>query len=62
MKIGVENFLPATYWPEGPDLVLSGINWGQNAGTGVFHSGTTSAAVTAHELGCRRSRSARSST
>lgn len=51
VKIGVENFLPSTYWPEGPDLVLSGINWGQNAGMGVFHSGTTSAAVTAHELG-----------
>ncbi len=51
VKIGVENFLPATYWPAGPDLVVSGINWGQNAGIGVFHSGTTSAAVSAHELG-----------
>ena len=47
VKIAVENFLPANYWPSGPDLVLSGINWGQNAGIGVFHSGTTSAAVTA---------------
>ncbi|MGB0101296.1 MAG: 5'/3'-nucleotidase SurE [Nocardioides sp.] len=51
VKVGVENFLPATFWAKGPDLVLSGINWGQNAGTGVVHSGTTSAAVTAHELG-----------
>lgn len=49
--IGVESFLPATYWPKGPDLVLSGINWGQNAGAGVLHSGTTGAAVTAHGLG-----------
>lgn len=51
VKIGADVFLPATYWPEGPDLVLSGINWGQNAGAGVVHSGTTSAAVTAHHLG-----------
>ncbi|MBZ5737863.1 5'/3'-nucleotidase SurE [Nocardioides mangrovi] len=51
VRIGIQNFLPATYWPAGPDLVLSGINWGQNAGIGVFHSGTTSAAVTAHEFG-----------
>lgn len=51
VRIGVQNFLPATYWPAGPDLVLAGINWGQNAGTVVSHSGTTNAAVTAHELG-----------
>lgn len=51
VKIGADVFLPATYWPKGPDLVLSGINWGQNAGSGVVHSGTTGAAVTAHELG-----------
>lgn len=51
VRIGVKNFLPATYWPEGPDLVLAGINWGQNVGTVVTHSGTTNAAVTAHELG-----------
>ena len=51
VRIGVQNFLPATYWPTGPDLVLAGINWGQNVGTVVTHSGTTNAAVTAHELG-----------
>lgn len=51
VKIGLQKFLPQTYWSSGPDLVLTGINWGQNAGMGVFHSGTTSAAVTAHELG-----------
>jgi len=51
VRIGTQNFLPATFWPEGPDLVLAGINWGQNVGTVVTHSGTTNAAVTAHELG-----------
>ena len=51
VRIGTQNFLPATVWPEGPDLVLAGINWGQNVGTVVTHSGTTNAAVTAHELG-----------
>ncbi|MEP9363292.1 5'/3'-nucleotidase SurE [Nocardioides sp. CN2-186] len=51
VRIGVKNFLPATYWPKGPDVVLTGINWGQNVGTVVTHSGTTNAAVTAHELG-----------
>ncbi|GAA4374117.1 5'/3'-nucleotidase SurE [Nocardioides caricicola] len=51
VRIGTQNFLPATVWPEGPDLVLAGINWGQNVGTVVSHSGTTNAAVTAHELG-----------
>ena len=51
VRIGVRNFLPATYWPAGPDLVATGINYGQNVGTVVTHSGTTNAAVTAHELG-----------
>lgn len=51
VRLGTQNFLPATFWPEGPDLVLAGINWGQNVGTVVSHSGTTNAAVTAHELG-----------
>jgi 5'-nucleotidase len=49
--LGVNSFLPATFWPKGPDLVVSGMNWGQNAGAVVSHSGTTNAAVTAHELG-----------
>jgi 5'-nucleotidase len=49
--LGVKSFLPATFWPKGPDLVVSGMNWGQNAGAVVSHSGTTNAAVTAHELG-----------
>lgn len=51
VRLAVTKFLPAVYWPGGPDLVLSGINWGQNVGTVVTHSGTTNAAVTAHELG-----------
>lgn len=51
VRLALTKFLPAVYWPDGPDLVLSGINWGQNVGTVVTHSGTTNAAVTAHELG-----------
>lgn len=36
-----------------PDLVLSGVNYGANAGRAVTHSGTVGAALTA-ALGCRR--------
>lgn len=39
----------SNFWPEGPDVVLSGTNFGQNVGTTVNHSGTVGAAVTAHE-------------
>jgi 5'/3'-nucleotidase SurE len=39
------------YWPEGPDVVVSGSNFGQNVGTTVNHSGTVGAVVTAHEHG-----------
>ncbi|RNL65202.1 hypothetical protein EFK50_04350 [Nocardioides marmoriginsengisoli] len=39
------------YWPEGPDVVLSGINFGQNVGATLNHSGTVGAAVTAREYG-----------
>jgi 5'-nucleotidase len=49
--LAVQRFVPDNYWSDGPDVVLSGINFGANVGLGVFHSGTTSAAVTAHELG-----------
>lgn len=36
-----------------PDLVLSGINRGANAGQAVLHSGTVGAALTAANSGCR---------
>jgi 5'-nucleotidase len=36
-----------------PDLVLSGINRGLNAGHAILHSGTVGAALTASTLGCR---------
>jgi len=39
------------YWSTGPDVVLSGVNFGQNVGTTLNHSGTVGAAVTAHEYG-----------
>lgn len=39
----------ANYWPAGPDLVLSGTNFGQNIGATLNHSGTVGAVVTAHE-------------
>jgi 5'-nucleotidase len=54
VRVALERFVPDNYWPDGPDIVLfvlSGINFGQNEALGVFHSGTTSAAVTAHEIG-----------
>ncbi len=40
-----------TYWSGGPDLVLSGVNFGQNVGSTLNHSGTVGAAVTAREYG-----------
>lgn len=39
----------ATHWADGPDVVLAGVNFGQNVGTTANHSGTVAAAVTAHE-------------
>ncbi|MEV0720841.1 5'/3'-nucleotidase SurE [Asanoa sp. NPDC050611] len=36
-----------------PDLVVSGINRGANAGRAVLHSGTVGAALTASAAGCR---------
>lgn len=51
VQLALTRFVPDNYWAGGPDIVLSGINFGANVGLGVFHSGTTSAAVTAHELG-----------
>jgi len=41
----------ATYWSSGPDVVLSGVNFGQNVGATLNHSGTVGAAVTAAENG-----------
>jgi 5'-nucleotidase len=41
----------ATYWASGPDVVLSGVNFGQNVGATLNHSGTVGAAVTASENG-----------
>lgn len=40
-----------TYWAGGPDVVLSGVNFGQNVGSTLNHSGTVGAAVTAREHG-----------
>jgi 5'-nucleotidase len=40
-----------TYWPQGPDVVLSGTNFGQNVGSTLNHSGTVGAVVTAGEYG-----------
>jgi 5'-nucleotidase len=40
-----------TYWPTGPDVVLSGVNFGQNVGSTLNHSGTVGAVVTAREYG-----------
>jgi 5'-nucleotidase len=36
-----------------PDVVLSGVNIGQNTGTSVLHSGTVGAVLTAATHGCR---------
>ena len=36
-----------------PQIVLSGVNWGANAGRAVLHSGTVGAAMTAAAGGCR---------
>lgn len=49
-NVALTRFIPDNYWAKGPDIVLSGINYGQNEAVGVFHSGTTSAAVTANQL------------
>ncbi|CCH76348.1 putative Acid phosphatase SurE, survival protein [Nostocoides japonicum T1-X7] len=49
--IALTKFIPDNYWPDGPDLVVSGINFGQNDAVTVYHSGTDSALVTAHRLG-----------
>lgn len=40
-----------TYWAGGPDVVLSGVNFGQNVGSTLNHSGTVGAVVTAREYG-----------
>lgn len=50
-RLALTRFLPDNYWAEGPDLVLSGINYGQNDSVTVIHSGTVNAATVAHQLG-----------
>lgn len=37
--------------PRRPDLVISGINYGENVGSGITHSGTVGAAIEAAALG-----------
>ncbi len=49
--LAVSEFLPKNYWPDGPDIVLSGVNFGQNDTVTAVHSGTTNAAVVANRLG-----------
>jgi 5'-nucleotidase len=39
------------YWTGGPDVVLSGVNFGENIGATLDHSGTVGAVVTAREYG-----------
>lgn len=41
----------STYWTGGPDLVISGTNFGQNVGSTLPHSGTVGAVITAREYG-----------
>ncbi len=50
VMVALSRFVPDNIWPEGPDLVVSGINFGQNAGEAVNHSGTVGAAITALEF------------
>ncbi len=40
VKVGVNAICPRE-----PDLIVSGINWGQNAGTNILYSGTLGAAL-----------------
>lgn len=49
--VALNYFVKPNFWAKGPDLVATGINFGQNTGVGAFHSGTTSAAVTANQYG-----------
>ena len=48
--VALARFIPANFWPKGPHLVVSGVNFGQNAGRAVNHSGTVGAVVTAGEF------------
>lgn len=41
IKFGIDNI----FWPEKPDLVVSGINHGSNAATAAIYSGTIGAAM-----------------
>jgi len=48
--LAITRFLPDNYWPEGPSVVVSGINPGQNTGLGAAHSGTVGATIMAHDF------------
>lgn len=48
--VALKRFLPDNYWATGPDLVVSGTNFGQNVGEAVNHSGTVGAVVSALEV------------
>lgn len=49
--VGLARVVPDHYWAAGPDVVVSGVNFGQNVGELVNHSGTVGAAITAQEQG-----------
>lgn len=49
-QLAITRFIPDNYWPDGPQVVLSGINPGHNTGEAVSHSGTVNATITAHDL------------
>lgn len=50
-RLALTRLLPDNFWADGPDVVLSGINFGQNDTRTVIHSGTVNAATVAHQLG-----------
>ncbi|GAA1087594.1 5'/3'-nucleotidase SurE [Tsukamurella spumae] len=50
-NIALKKFIPDNYWKDGPDLVVSGINYGQNDAVNVVGSGTVNAALAAHRSG-----------
>lgn len=48
-SVALTRFLADNYWADGPDVVLSGVNFGHNVAGSVNHSGTVGAVVTAME-------------
>lgn len=49
VKFGIDNI----FWPDKPDLVVSGINHGNNAATAALYSGTIGAAIEGSVNGVR---------